>query len=262
LKVATVLGFAKRTVHYNSDGKIAETAFLGPDNRLMINEQLGVAKIVWDYDAHGNQIGTAFFGPDNQLMINETLGYAKATARYDERGNVLEKANFDEGSQLVRSKADGCAKTVHDYDKRNNQIESVCLGVDGVPIDNNRGYATFRGTYDEQGVPRSCSYTNANGHSVKPQGQVRVVGVLENSQAERLDLQFGDVITAYNQMAINADCEFLVAANDPGDGLRMLAIKRAGQVLTFPVQPGKLGIRIIEAAVTTEAPESSQFTKP
>jgi len=53
----------------------------------------------------------------------------------------------------------------------------------------------------------------------------------QNSQAQRLGLQVGDVITEYNQMTINAICELVAITHAPGDGLRMLVVERAGQSL-------------------------------
>jgi serine/threonine protein kinase len=255
-------GCAKITMKYDDRGNRTEEAFYGPDDKLVLHEKHGYAKATAKYDERGNKIEEAVFGPDGKLMLHEEHGYAKGTAKYDDRGNKIEEAAFGPDGQPVVHKDSGCAKQSWKYDAHNNKIESVCLGVDGAPTANKHGYARYTATYGEQEAMRSCSYTDASGHPVKLQGQVVIVEVFKNGQAERLSLQAGDVITAYNQMPINTFCELRIAVDALGDGPQTLTIARAGQTLTFQVQPGKLGIRIEEGAATISLPTNDAAATP
>ena len=93
-------------------------------------------------------------------------------------------------------------------------------------------------------------------------GEFVVNKVLENSQAQRLGLQVGDVITIYDQIPINAAGEFIVAVDAPGNGPRTLVVERAGQTLTFQVQPGKIGVGVDEVAATTTTPTDGKPGAP
>jgi hypothetical protein len=262
-------GYAKATVQYNNQGKPIEMAFFDAMEQLarvksnvanfaMETLEYGFAKATFKYDEQGNLVESSVFQPPG--MIAED-GCSSLQFNRDAHGNMTASACFDAEGKLSQHK-NGYAKATAKYDKRNNLIERVYFGVDGAPIVSKFGYARFMATYDEQGVMRSFVYTDINDQPVKPTGRVVVNKVLENSQAQRLGVQVGDVITTYNQIPINAAAELITATGVPGDGPRTLVVGRAGQTLTFPVQPGKIGVGLDEVAATTSTPTEGKPTTP
>jgi hypothetical protein len=219
-------------------------------------------------------LGIVRFGSDGNLRLHTEHGYAKATFAYDTHGHKIQEAYFDASDKMIKEayfdedgrpmlhKKNGCAKVMQTYNEHGYLSEWACLGVNDTPIVSDLGYSTLMVTSDELGVMRSCSYADANGQPVKPKGRVLIMTIGQNSQAQRLGLQVGDVITEYNQMTINAICELVAITHAPGDGLRMLVVERAGQSLLFKVQPGRIGVAIEEVVMTTLAPSGDKSATP
>lgn len=68
-------------------------------------------------------------------------------------------------------------------------------------------------------------------------------------QANAIGLEPGDTILSYDGKDGLNMATFIRAVQAPGEGTRELRILRRAEVLTFQVQPGKLGIRIEDCAV-------------
>jgi YD repeat-containing protein len=211
-----------------------------------------------EYDARDDVIALTYFDEQGH-PIRHQGGNGNWTAQYDAEGNRTELTFFEPFGEVDKN---GVARLRMKYDERGNATEKAFFGVDGALITTILGYATATTTYDEQGTVQSCSYADAKGQPVKPKGKLVVSQVLDNSQAQRLGLQIGDVITGYNQMPINAHCELLVAVAAPGTGPRTLIVMRAGQALMFQVQPGRLGVGLEEVAAPASLSTNNALTVP
>ena len=144
-------------------------------------------------------------------------GYARCTARYDERGNITEMAFFDEAGQPTRHK-DGYTRLTKEYDEEGALLNSRYYGIDGDPIT-----------------------THLMAEEIVPGGQAKAIG-----------LEPGDIILSYDGKDGLNRATFIRAVQAPGEGTRELRILRRGEVLTFQVQPGKLGIRLVDRAMQGE----------
>ena len=67
--------------------------------------------------------------------------------------------------------------------------------------------------------------------------------IVPGGQAKAIGLEPGDTILSYDGKAGLNSATLIRAVQVPGEGTRELRILRRGEVLTFQVQPGKLGIR-------------------
>jgi S1-C subfamily serine protease len=76
--------------------------------------------------------------------------------------------------------------------------------------------------------------------------------IVPGGQAKAIGLEPGDTILSYDGKAGLNLATFLRAVQVPGEGTRELRILRRGEVLTFQVQPGNLGIRLVDRAMQGE----------
>jgi S1-C subfamily serine protease len=86
---------------------------------------------------------------------------------------------------------------------------------------------------------------------------ISIQEVFSGTQAAALGLQRGDVVWAYNDWRFStylnepntkvAYTDLLIQLSTPGDQKRRLEILRRGQLRTFDVTPGLLGVLLIEA---------------
>ena len=76
--------------------------------------------------------------------------------------------------------------------------------------------------------------------------------IVPGGQAKAIGLEPGDTILSYDGKDGLNLATFTRAVQAPGEGTRELRILRRGEVLTFQVQPGKLGIRLVDRAMQGE----------
>ncbi len=74
--------------------------------------------------------------------------------------------------------------------------------------------------------------------------RVRIVDVVEDSQAARLGLRVGDLITRYAGQPITTADGLVAATAREGNDERELVFQRDRRATTVRVQPGKLGVRV------------------
>jgi S1-C subfamily serine protease len=138
-------------------------------------------------------------------------------AAYDARGNVTEVAYFDEAGRLTRHTG-GYARMAKKYDAEGDLLNITYYGLDGDPI-------AMRLMAEE----------------IDPGGQAAAIG-----------LEPGDTILSYDGQGGLNQATFIRAVQAPGEGTRALRILRRGAVLTFQVQPGGLGIHLVDRPVQGE----------
>ena len=84
--------------------------------------------------------------------------------------------------------------------------------------------------------------------------------IVPGGQAVAIGLEPGDTIVSYDGQSGLNQATFIRAVQAPGEGTRELRIRRRGAVLTFQVQPGKLGIHLVDRAVQgEETPSPGRF---
>jgi hypothetical protein len=270
-------GYAQWKARYDERGNQVEGAHFAADGRLVAARD-GVARWTARDDDRGNRLEMAYFGADGQPALNRE-GIAKWTARYDERGNRTEEAYFGTDGQPVPNK-DGVARLAMRYDDRGNRIEMAFFGTDGRPVPHRDGFARWAARHDARGNLTELAYFGADGRpALHKDGfarltrrydkhgtlideaffgldgrplrlQVSVESLVPGGQAQRLGLRAGDVLLSYDgQEVVNrARLTRQRLTERPTDAPRELKVLRAGEIRTFAVSAGLLGVMLAQRA--------------
>ena len=128
--------------------------------------------------------------------------------------------------------------------------EEAYFDEDGRPTRHKDGYARLTKEYDGEGDPLNITYYGIDGDPITTHLMAEEID--PGGQAEAIGLEPGDTILSYDGKDGLNLATFTRAVQAPGEGTRELRILRRGEVLTFQVQPGKLGIRLVDRAVQGE----------
>jgi YD repeat-containing protein len=269
-------GCARVTMHHDARGNVIGKEYWDEQGRPAPNASGGNVRLTTKYDDHGRLIEQAYFGKDGKLMRLRDQGYARYTTRYDDRGNPVEKAFYDEHGNLTPTTANGCVRVTSRYDERGNCVETTVLGPDGQRararngisretsrfdsrdnliertlfdeadrlVRNQFGWARVKMEYDDRNTCIAMSYFDTDGAPLRT--RVVVKQVYRGSQAERLGLQSGDVLLAYDVREVKEMFRFISGRNreDARDPPRPLLLRRGGKTLTVKVRPGLLGVEL------------------
>jgi hypothetical protein len=107
--------------------------------------------------------------------------------------------------------------------------------------------ARARGSHWQSMPVELRSGTNTVRLSVGPPNSVRVTSVAQGSQAERLGIRVGDVIISYNDVATTnrqALTQAVAEARQREAGMVMMTLERDGQIISFVLESGQIGINI------------------
>ena len=272
-------GNTKMTKRYDESGKPVEDTYWGYDGSN------GFAKMVVKLNDKGLGVEYRYFDAADKPARHKA-GYARFTARYDERGNRTEEAYFDEAGRPVQATfinygiapvfrctrmtqeyndrgrlirttfwdcddGRGFAKIVYFRDDQERITEECYLDSKDQPVLNSDlGYAKTVVEYDDKGVMLIVTHYGIDGDRVPTRPMA--AEIVPGGQAKAIGLEPGDTILSYDGKAGLNLATFIRAVQVPGEGSRELRILRRGEVLTFQVQPGKLGIRLVDRAMQGE----------
>ena len=267
-------GNAGWKARYDAGRHVFEKTYYDRDGKPGVHPD-GYFRLTASYDLRGNRTEEAYFDEHGRPARHKD-GYARWTARYDERGNQVELAYFDEAGQPTRHKggytrltkeydergrlarqmewgydgSNGFTRALARYDERGNMVEANFLDEAGRPARHKDGYARLTKQYDEEGALLNITYYGIDGDPVTT--HLMVAEIVPDGQAKAIGLEPGDIILSYDGKDGLNQTTFNRAVQAPGEGTRELHILRHGAVLTFQVQPGKLGIGIVDRAVQGE----------
>ena len=237
-----------------------EEAYFGEDEKLSLHPKIGCAVVRRTFDDRGRESEVACFGEDEKLRLYPGLGYALARKKFDDRGKMVEAAYFGEDEKL-RPRPNGIAIERMKYDSGGRQTEWMSLASDGTLADQWKGVAAVAVraeivVRDEKGrvtarcenhtiedfwaQPKLC--TDGNGGPVV--SHPIILEVTPKSQAQKLGLQNGDVIEAYDGKPVFTADDLIELTKQSGDGVRRVDVVREGRRLAFEAAAGRLGIQI------------------
>ena len=177
-------------------------------------------------------------------------GYAKWTAKYDERGNRTEEAYFDESGPA--HPAQGRLRPVDRQVRRAGQPDRGGLLRRAGPAHPAQGrlHQADEGVRWGGGPPQHhvLRHRRRSDHDA-PDGRRRSIRAVRRRQSASNRETPSSAMTARTG---STSATFIRAVQAPGEGTRELRILRRGEVLTFQVQPGKLGIHLVDRAVQGE----------
>jgi YD repeat-containing protein len=232
------------TSAYDERGNQTEEAYFGLDGKPCLMSG-GYARITWVSDLRGNKIEEVYYGVDGKPALHKD-GYAKTTRKYDARGNESEVAFFGRDGKPILHQ-EGYARWTARYDERDNQREVAYFGVDGKPISGKGGYARSTAEY-KAGTQVDAAYFDVAGKRLRV--QVVVVAVAPGSQADRLGIRVGDVLTSYLNREVPNVYKFIAwRSAERGTEKKRLDVLRAGRPLRFDVTPGPLGLELEDRVV-------------
>jgi hypothetical protein len=252
------------------DKRTLTIMLFGTDGQPMQSDKLGGAYgISFRYDAQKRPIEIIFLGEDNQPMRNSE-GWQRQTIAYDDQGNKIEQTRYGlDGSQGYM--------TVRDrFDSQGRQIEEAFFDSDGKPTRvkgrTPRGYTLRKTEYGPGGsekhtllgfdpavwgyetMTRAANHVQClDQHGVPVPTELVVTMVLPESQAEKLGVRVGDVLTHYDGEPIQGDVLTFIKRRkaERADGsAHEVRVRRQGHELRFEVKPGKLGLGLQDRGIS------------
>jgi serine/threonine protein kinase len=196
------------------------------------------------YDERDNVIELACYGLDGKPVLHAD-GYAKLSRVYDARDNVIEESYFGVDGRLTLDDR-GIARIVLVRELRGNRIEQAYFDRDGKPTVGKNGYAKFTTTYDERDRAIEQKYFDTAGKRLRV--QTVITQVSPGSHAEKFGLKVGDIVARFDGQEILSFVHLQMLRREQRD-FRELTVRRGEQLLTFPVQPGLIGINLQDHAV-------------
>jgi hypothetical protein len=127
----------------------------------------------------------------------------------DARGRVVSRVDFDAEGRIVL--------------------------IDGIG-------AEARYSYTDGDVPIAVTYFDARGKVIPV--EVEVDEIVPDSTAARIGMQPGDRLLAYAGQKLRSLQQLIYLVGKPGEGGRKLTFRRAGNITTIEVPPGRLGVVI------------------
>jgi YD repeat-containing protein len=266
--VKTRDGYAKVTYAYDLHGNQREIAFFD-ENGQPTARKGGYAKILRTYDARKNLLEEIMLNTEGK-PVRDDDGYAKQRFVYDARGYRIETTYYDE-RDAPTSNQEGCAKARNNYNDKGQWTEWVCLGpgntsivakkygyakarrlfdasgkllrvdyfdANDVPARNVKGYARIKYSYDDLGRETKREFFDIDGTPVLT--RVTIEKVDPDSKSQRVGLQAGDMIIAYDGQEVADTWRFHELELTSGERGRQLTIERAGKSLILDVSAGRL----------------------
>jgi S1-C subfamily serine protease len=125
------------------------------------------------------------------------------------------------------------------YDEHGHQVEQAYFGLEGRPVRRRvEGYARVVHAWDPSGLRRTdVAYYDEAGRRLRVEVVIREVYA---GQARRAGVRPGDVLLAYDGVAVPSALLFRVAVGKPR--VVPLLVGRGKRTLEFGLGPGPLGI--------------------
>lgn len=247
-------GYWKVLKKYDSDGYETEQAYLGVDGQPAMN-RFGCERVGASYRS-GNMVGLSCMGagPDGGLKLNR-LGYAVARFTHTDWGAVRTISFFGEDGKTRKRHVEGWAEVAYEYDDKGLNTHEFYYdekGAEGgVLVNNGNGYAHAIFSYDSDGMIADKAYFGQADTAVPT--EIYVVGCERRSQCERVGLKKDDILVRYGANDLATMIQLKAMVKDPAPGDRVLQVRRGGDLLTFDVHPGRLGVVMDMRLATTTA---------
>lgn len=256
-------GISSYIAKYDGRGNRIEETYFDSDQQPCVRED-GYSTVKFVYDDHRRRVSESFFGPDGLacLRINGIInGMASIHYEYDEQGNTIEEAYYgiDEKPILCIY---GYAGWTAKYDTRRNTTSITFFGIDRTPCSNTRGIASSTFRYNERNEVIATMMYDLEGNQLK--NRPTIMSVATDSPAAHLGIFVGDVLLEYNGVSLDSLEKFdLLRSQDTEDAAeKTLSVSRNGQMLTFRVKPGLLGVGIGNTAVPITPEEKEESDVP
>lgn len=240
-------GYAKWTKEFDDSGNLLEEAYFDDQGRLTLNKTF--SKLVKKYDK-SRAVMAAYYGVDNQLIM-QPEGYAKWTKEYDAGGNLIEEAYYDD-QEMLCLQGEGYARFAQSFDEKGRRVSLAYFGSDDKPRLQKQGYARITTKYDDASRLANARYFDTEGWPVDI--EVHITEILPRTPAESLGLRAGDVLVSYNQQPVSDPVRFVSEREaEPADGpAGTLVVRRGAELLSFSVEPGKLGMTLEPRAAASK----------
>jgi C-terminal processing protease CtpA/Prc len=195
------------------------------------------------YDERGNKVEEAYFDETGKPARHKD-GYAAWKARYDDRRNKVELTTFDVDGKPDADTSDGTITTRMKYDDRRNKVEEAYFDEAGKPARHKDGYSRASWSYDSAGSRITSQYFDTDGTVLR--AAPIITEVLPDSQAQKLGLRVGDILSEYDGKPARNTAAFIHgrAAEKPGGPTKELKVLRDRDMITFKVAPGLMGARL------------------
>ena len=218
----------------------------------------GFPKVTRKSDPRGLEIERAFFDREGKPTSAASDDPHMVRTSYDERGHWTNRVYLGTNGQPILTK-NGYASMMAKWDERGNQIEWACFGEAAQPITGPDGYHRRLLQYGADGRILSERWFDTAAKEmavgVALQTVVSIGEVFPDMQGAALGILKGDVVWTYDTWHLLdhlADLDPGVVREDlvrrsllPGGQRRRLVVLRNGQLKTFEVAPGRLGVRFV-----------------
>jgi len=239
---------------YDEFGNLIWKEYMDGAGTLRLNDS-GYAVEAYEYSPEGYVISEKYYDEQDKPMKHKNQYFCCRTER-DVAGNAIKMTFYDENEELVKE-ADGfSAYQITEYNARGLVEYEKWLNENSQPI-TSADYTSMRTRYDELGNITEKIYYNAQDEMIACYVPYAFVyEVTENSQAESLGIQPGDVIIRFGDW-----CEFYEQQRYHFDGLKnelsrlknskkeiLLYGNRNGteQFIEVKADAGILGTRIVD----------------
>lgn len=225
---------------YDARGNRSLVEVVDADGKL-IRGPSGVARFVHEFDDRDNRTSLSYFGPDEKPCLH-VEGNASVMWRY----NDIDEQTFHEFRDLrgkpVFLKEYGYAQWRAVYDRRGNCTEQQYLDATGQPMNGPKGWSKSSANFNDFNRVTKRRIVDAAGRTLET--RVVITKVTPGGYGERLGLKAGDVVLEYDNNPVDDVTSFTSGRDreQPGDPPRVLKVRRAGQVVSFSVTPGRLTI--------------------
>jgi YD repeat-containing protein len=168
--------------------------------------------------------------------------------RYDAAERLVETSWWDAQGRPTPNDL-GAARERYGYDARGRQTRIEYLDEAGKPVHCKLGYAVVERTFGPDGAPLDVAFKDLAGKARDV--TIRITELVADGQAKRLGVQPGDLVESYDGKRIRQVPQLQWLTAQKGPAKRALVVRRGGQVLTFKVDPGPIGILLEERAAPT-----------
>ncbi len=275
--------YATMVITLNNQGKPQEIAYFDATGKPA-SDQNDFHKLIAQYDEHGNRTEQAYYGINGELVsssdgfkkkqwryypggkkaeeivigLDGSKGFTKQITRYDEVGREVYQGFFDDQDKPAYTNQKfttpfGYSETTSEYAPSGKLIITHLTGFEPY-----WGYAQMMINFDEEGNPLKSTCFDSNGQPVET--EVLVTFVLPDRPAAKMGIKAGDVFIDYDGKPIKDVYHFIIQRQEEpaDDPPKELHVRRDGEILSFWISPGKIGVGLQGRGIISAATHSSE----
>ncbi len=150
--------------YYDTRKRLYREEYVDTNNDPAVNES-GYHAFERKYDEDDRIITEKYFDAKGR-PVNIVSGYASIEYLYDKEGQIAARRYIDSAGLLTAEKDSMVAEIRYRYDDMGRNVREEYFGVDGMPVENNHGYALLNNKYNEMGLISEQSYYGINGEPI------------------------------------------------------------------------------------------------